>query len=291
MDTRLNDTSICWWCGSKDLSREHKFKKTDLDLLYGKSAYPKNKRIALIKHTTSSNPIPIQSSKSDYLKFKKTLCENCNNSRSADFDKAYEKVISYYLENDKAIKSRGWVDMKCIFGDEWEREKGDFFRYCVKHVCSRLVESNIQPSVNLISFLNYKEELRDIKFVFQIKNYKFGEYEDRIDHLYLGPMNVFSQHHLFIGEKLTSVASWYTIKQLSINYVFKKYVIAKTDVVPSDQELIFDIIKYNELDERNFSLNKESMCSDYMKILEVMEYFPFDGANKKIDHYNYILNK
>ena len=221
---RLNKPpAICWWCGSKDLSKEHKFKKTDLDFLYGKSTCPKNERIALMKPAAGSNPIPIQSSKSDHLKFKKALCEDCNNSRSAGFDQAYEKVISYYLANDEVIKDRGWIDLESIFGDEWEKGKADFFRYCVKHICSRLIESNIQPSVNLINFLGDEEELRDIKFVFQIKNYKFGEYEDKIDHLYLGPLNMFGQHHLFIGEKLTSVASWYTIKQLSINYIFKKH--------------------------------------------------------------------
>lgn len=280
----------CWWCGSTDLSREHKYKKTDLDLLYGKSIYPKNDRIGLMRYKTDINPINIQSSTSNYLKFEGALCKKCNNSKSAKMDSAYTSVIQYYLNNELKIKESGYIDFISIFQGDWKEEKKNFYRYCVKHVCSRLVECKIKPSENLINFLNCTENLRDIKFVFQIKNYVIGEPENKIEQLYLGPFNFFCQNHLFVGKKLTSIVSWYTVKQFSINYLYKKYLLQDIDTISENSKLIIDIIEFNKLEGEIFDLNIESPFQSYGELIERLEYFPFEGLNKKMDHYNYLLH-
>jgi hypothetical protein len=279
----------CWWCGSADLSREHKYKKTDFELLYGKSEFPKGQQMAIIRYAETNKPIIIQSSSSTHLKFEAALCTRCNNARSSKMDKAYTSVMKHYLQNEDLINNEGFIDFKSIFQDEWQRSKMDFYGYCVKHICSRLVEAGLSPSANLVGFLNGAENLRDVKFVLQIKNYFFGQGNNQIDSLYLGPFNIFEQDHLFIGRKMTAVASWYTFKQLSINYLFKKYLLDDTDIITKDSKLNIHRIDYRAMAGDNFNIDQENAFRGWGELKEMFEYYPFVGENKKIDHYNYLL--
>lgn len=101
---RLNrDKSKCWWCGSTDLSGEHKIKKTDLELLYGK-VYSNGNLVNHIKYGTEAKGKNIQSSSSNRVHFEKNLCKICNGTKSQRFDNAYQKFIEYYYHNRAQIK-------------------------------------------------------------------------------------------------------------------------------------------------------------------------------------------
>jgi hypothetical protein len=272
------------------LSREHKFKKTDLELLYGKSAFANNS-MGLIRFQKSSKPIPLRSTRSKFIKFDPSLCKECNNARSAEFDKAQAKVIEYYLQNEDLIKEQGFIDFQEIFNDAWDLELENFYKYFVKHVSSRLVDSGIEPSKNIIAYLNGEEDLMDIKFVFQIKPYKIGDEPNSIDHIYMGPLNIFAQKHLFMGQKITCVSGWYTIKQFSINYVHRKHLLRPGYCKTEGSKLVLEIVSYSQLVGVKHTLTPDGFDDDYADLMHRLEYHPFVGPNRASDHYDYIVEK
>lgn len=285
----MQNSTKCWWCGSSDLSREHKYKKTDIKFLYG-DQFLQNEKLGLLRYETNNHLIQIQGVGSDLLKFQKSLCINCNTARSAKMDAAYTMLIEYYLNNENLIKDSGCIDFNLIFNDSWLENKISFYKYCVKHVGCRLVDGQISPSQNMINFLNDIEPLSDIKFVFQIKKYCIGEPENEIFHLYMGPLNKFVQKHLFIGKKITAVASWYTIKQFSINYLFRLGILNSSETYFDSPILSVDVINLVGLAGQQFNLNSDTAYQSYGELVEFMEYFPHNKETRKIDHYNYLMN-
>lgn len=280
-----NNKQTCWWCGSSDLSREHKYKKTDVDSLYGNSFF-QNDKLALVKYRTDNHALFIQGPDSELLKFKRSLCMKCNNSRSKQIDEAYAKVIDFYINNENLLKEKQVIDFADIFGNKWRENKVNFYKYCVKHIGCRLVDADISPSRNMIKFLDDSEPLKDIKLVFQLKYYFIGEPGDETPLLYTGPLNCFEQKHLFIGKKITCAASWYTIKQFSINYLFKLGILSSNVEMFSTPILILDPIRFNDLEGKSFE--HPDNYAKYGKMVEYMEYYPFVGESRDVLHLKYL---
>lgn len=77
---RTNLVGTCWWCGQPATSKEHKYKRRDLarisaggeDLSWGAP----DGRIRTLRSIR----------KSEGTRFKKTVCQRCNDTRSQKFD-------------------------------------------------------------------------------------------------------------------------------------------------------------------------------------------------------------
>jgi len=51
------DRTKCWWCGSSELTGEHKWKKTDIELIYPEGRYDKGNRPGLVTEDNNGNDI------------------------------------------------------------------------------------------------------------------------------------------------------------------------------------------------------------------------------------------
>lgn len=269
------------------MSREHKYKKTDINLLYG-SDFFQNDKLALVRYRKSNEVIKIQGPDSNYLKFRKSLCLKCNNARSANMDAAYTKVIEFYLNNELLVKESKSIDFRMIFSDSWIESKRHFYKYCIKHIGCRLVEANLRPSTNMIDFLNDVEPLKDIKVVFQLKQYFIGDLGDEIFPMFTGPLNRFEQNHLFIGKKITAASSWYTLKQFSINYLCRLGILSSDKSIFSSPILKLHSIDFTSLAGQQFQFDPENPHVSFGNIVDYMEYYPFNGETQDLLHYKYL---
>jgi hypothetical protein len=237
------DKSKCWWCGSTDLSREHKVKKTDLELLYGK-VYSKGNLVNHIKYVTEEKGENIQSSSSNRIKFEKNLCKNCNGAKSQVFDIAYQKFIEQYYKNRTQIKNSKIIDLENIFGSTWKEDYLNVKRYIGKHVGCRMAESGLLPSKNLIAFLNSENENNDLKIVFQIKPYFFGQIENPVDLIFLGPANPINNSILKFKNFATSFSGWYSVANLTWNYLHESGISRKKEI---SQYLDIQVVDHEQM--------------------------------------------
>lgn len=85
----------CWWCESSDLSREHKYKKSDIKREYFSDQEIHDRvKINLVSiKDLSEKGKAVQGPNSNAIKFEANICKNCNNSRSQSFDFSYDKFI------------------------------------------------------------------------------------------------------------------------------------------------------------------------------------------------------
>lgn len=130
------EIGTCWWCGSPANSREHKFKRTDIERGFGRGPYRADR--TLVKHGFDQWPSDVTGSKSKVFKFEPVICARCNGERSQSFDAAYDQFMDYLFDNEAAVLRSGEVDLDRVYGDEWESKSLDLARYFVKHICCRL---------------------------------------------------------------------------------------------------------------------------------------------------------
>lgn len=278
------DISKCWWCGSSDLSSEHKAKKTDVEMLYGK-VYKKGDLVNHIKYFTEAKGNNIQSSNSRRIKFKKTLCKNCNGGKSQVFDLAYQRLIEYYFFNRQELKHQRKLNLEDVFGPDWLEEYSNVKRYIGKHIGCRMAELGFLPSKNLISFLNGVEENKDLKIVLQIKPYQLGAKGDPIDSIFIGPGNLINNSAFKFENLFTSFSGWYSIANFTWNYLHEKGISSKTI---ESRIINIDIVNYDGLDGAAFSLKEETLMNDWSNILGKLEYYPFSKDDRDMEHYSFM---
>ncbi|AEI46818.1 hypothetical protein [Runella slithyformis] len=279
------DKSKCWWCGSTDLTGEHKYKKTELEMLYGK-VYGKNNLVNHIKYKTESNGKNIESSASDRVKFEKNIC---NNTRSQKFDVAYDKFIDYYYQNRIQITESHVIDLEDVFGSAWEEGYLNVKRYIGKHVGCRLAENGLLPSKNLIGFLNNENENHDLKILFQLKLYSFGQLHDSIDSIFLGPANPINNSIFKLKDLVTSFSGWYSIANLTWNYLHE---IGISKGSANTKLINLQVVDYTGLDGISFQIEEDSLMKSWSQMLDKLEYHPFNGEERQrdIEHYRFLKN-
>lgn len=146
---------LCWWCGDVANSREHKWKKSEIKAMYGlagSESYP------LLWIDDDGNSKSIQGPDSVVVKFEKSLCQNCNNARSQQFDRTYDQWIEYLAANyDRIIESRS-IDMRDIVDGTSEEFRLHLAKYFAKHIGCRVADKAGRVPVSLIAFLNGDSE-------------------------------------------------------------------------------------------------------------------------------------
>ena len=162
--TRYNYQGRCWWCGDDANSREHKWKKSELNALYGGDI---SKNYPLTWMDDAGNSKQVQGPNSVAVKFEASLCQNCNNARSQPFDRAYDQWIGYVSENYDQIIQRSYIDLREIVDPaEVEGFRLGLARYFVKHVCCRVADKSAgKVPEKALSFLN-GETIDSTDFIF-----------------------------------------------------------------------------------------------------------------------------
>lgn len=153
--------NICWWCGVKATTREHIFKKTDFELIFGKSNYQKGNEPVVTREGYYENRI-IQSSDSKLIKFEHNLCQECNTSKSQNYDVSYSIFINYLFKKLPKLLSKPEINLDLVFESDWQIHKKNILAYIVKHICCRLAKSKIKIPQEYLNYLNGKDKLEKI---------------------------------------------------------------------------------------------------------------------------------
>ncbi len=132
----------CWICGSPANSGEHKAKASDVRSLIGT---PTNKIPFHIR--AGEQKLKLEGLDVDLLKWGEKICSNCNNSLTAPYDRAWEKLSSFLQKHPNGLPS---VNLKTVFGSKFTEKYLDFYLYFVKQFGCYIVNANID--INLKEF-------------------------------------------------------------------------------------------------------------------------------------------
>ncbi len=265
---RLNYNDKCWWCGNIADSREHKLKKTDIERIYGTGSY-QDKKLILRKNTSN---LPLRGSKSDYMKFEKCMCKNCNNARSHSIDVDYTFFTDYIFKNTSNIFNEGYIDLTEVFGNQWEEKTKNIFRYLAKHVACQAATANYEVSNNIIDFLNKEtDSLIDINFMFQFRElnlYLSQVFEDdAYKQLFLGDFQYTKTSSDSLG--VNNLYGFYTLDWFSVNYLYQKNIVSKVydNKSPFDNhKILIEIVGRQKYPSFKDITNIEEM-------MNILEYF------------------
>jgi hypothetical protein len=145
---RSDLVGTCWWCGQPADSREHKYKKRDLARIAAGGE-------ELSWGAPDGGVRSIRSiRKSEGTRFKRTLCRRCNDTRSQQFDSGYDVFSDYLVANMHNLWDRRSLDMREIFGANWQEAQLATGRYYAKHFGSLMVDNGIAPPAGLVTFLD-----------------------------------------------------------------------------------------------------------------------------------------
>lgn len=101
----------CWICGAEAKTGEHKLKASDLKSEFGKVSQQK----PIYVHSANIQNLKVSSiRKSTALKYTAKICAQCNNDRTSDADKAWEK-LSTYLRARKNLQTNSIISLENIF--------------------------------------------------------------------------------------------------------------------------------------------------------------------------------
>lgn len=157
----------CWWCGGVADSREHKFKRRDLDLAIGKGSW--QGRLAAHRRPGEEAFNYPNSSRSNSLKFQPVLCSNCNSERSQPIDRAYDRFADYVRSNGWALYRTQRLDWGRVFNHDWELGRDNVTRYWVKHIACRLAELGIPIEPAMVAFLDGAGPLTHLELSLEIR--------------------------------------------------------------------------------------------------------------------------
>ena len=104
---------LCWICGEKADSREHRIKRSDIKLILGEASQSK----PIYVHDDKKRNRKVQSTNAKILKGEKDLCARCNNELTQPYDKAWERLSSYLKNNWGSIENKGSFRMSKVFPD------------------------------------------------------------------------------------------------------------------------------------------------------------------------------
>jgi hypothetical protein len=140
----------CWWCGAQSpLSAEHKFTRTDLRRVRGEDE-------GKLSWLGSGRVREIRSDKkSGVVRFGKSLCRSCNDTRSQPFDRAYDRCAEYLWARPLWNPRR--IDLRTMFPEGRRADAANLGRYVVKHLACRMVDDGLTvPQPSAISWMAVK---------------------------------------------------------------------------------------------------------------------------------------
>jgi hypothetical protein len=140
-------------------------------MVFGKGPYAKGKRLRKMSENDDKNVI--QSESSDYLKYKKSLCSYCNNTRTKPYEEAYTEYMVFINGHAKEVLRKEKISLKLVYGKETKGKSKLLYKYYAKAFGCKLAEHGISvpaeiakcvknpnaepPSTLLLTFAIYDE--------------------------------------------------------------------------------------------------------------------------------------
>lgn len=153
----------CWICGNTANSYEHKFKAALLKKHFGKKYGEANPHV----YVYGGKQVDLKSYKSKELKFRKTICINCNNNLTKPHDDSFDIFCDYIRSNYEELITYKQINFENIYGKQWKAEKANLFKYYAKHAGCKVSTSNIQFDLdNIGDFIRVGSKCRLLKLHF-----------------------------------------------------------------------------------------------------------------------------
>ncbi len=157
-DKHLYDyDGICWWCASPANSREHKWKRSEVALIFGRGSYDSVVWLA-DRHGEAPQSELIRGPKAARLMFGYSLCAQCNGARSQPFDHAYAEFSNYLLTHYSQVIKQCWFNLSEVYGADTENQMRNLARYYGKHIGCRIADKAGRVPENLVAFLDGRED-------------------------------------------------------------------------------------------------------------------------------------
>ena len=150
----------CWICKEREAdSGEHGIKRSLLKFIHGTEQFPKGDRMIKIK---GDKKTVVQSIDSDFLKFKKTICEPCNNAYSKPWDEEFDLFIHRLLPYWKEELGSGYFNIKNSHLGCQRKHSSYLYRYFCKIFGCALVDAGRDVPADIVEAVsgrNYRNNL------------------------------------------------------------------------------------------------------------------------------------
>lgn len=170
--TLTNMRMKCWICGQAADSREHKVKKSIVE-----NTYKDFFNNSAVLHLRNGQFTKLQGPNSKKIKYEKTICAYCNNTRTQQFDEAYELFFNYVQNQSQLILEKRMIDFKNIYGSSFESGQRNLFKYFVKLFGCDLCSVNHTVPEDLPVLLGKTQFKTALKITFAVNERKI----DRLD--------------------------------------------------------------------------------------------------------------
>lgn len=147
------DPTVCWWCVSAPAeTAEHRYPRAVFGMIHGSGGYDAGQRPLLV--VSGRRPYELKSDNVKAIKYDRSLCGNCNNSRSQPYDYALRRFSQYIYASGSSVLDMKSLDFKQIYGDRYSvevdglirafakdmgcmiRETGRFAPHLIRHILS-----------------------------------------------------------------------------------------------------------------------------------------------------------
>ena len=175
----------CWICGNQADSREHKIKKSAIVKTYSK--FFENSKILHLRNGKFSE---LQGPNSKKIKYDKTICSYCNNTKSQVFDKAHDAFFDYVQNESSQFLGKRLIDFKEVFGSDFEQQQLNLFKYFVKLLGCDLRSVNHQVPKDLSGLLDKNHFRTALKISFAVNEKKLWHEDPNIFGMGIDPLLV-----------------------------------------------------------------------------------------------------
>lgn len=138
----------CWICGKQADSREHRLKKRDLVRAYGRGPYRGGTAPV---HVRNGRQTPVQGPGADAVKYAPSLCATCNGAVTQPYDRAYDDLVSWVLDNEAEVLASRVIDFEAVYGLRWRERQRNLYKYFAKSFGCRLVDADITVPADVVS--------------------------------------------------------------------------------------------------------------------------------------------
>jgi hypothetical protein len=189
-------TTTCWICGKPATTGEHKIKKSLLVELHGKGPYRNETAMVHVREGTMRD---LQGPDSSRIKYQNSLCADCNNHGSQEFDRAYDQFFKFILENEEQILKHRAIDFHDVYGESFEVGQRNLYKYFVKLFGCDLAYSKMPVPDDLITLLPQDYFRTRLRITFAVNQDKLLMPDAKARPIGIGDLLIFREN--IIGEK------------------------------------------------------------------------------------------
>ena len=100
------------------------------------------------------------------VKYSPSLCGPCNSTQTQAYDLAYDRFVSWVLENEEAVLYQRFINFAEVYGADFEKSQRNLFKYFVKSFGCRLVDAEAPVPADLVALLPEKSFRTALKLTF-----------------------------------------------------------------------------------------------------------------------------